>query len=113
MGVFYRQSPLIIGDADVADIGDPKVGLINGNSGGPGYHRYFDTKLNQWYYWNGSSWVPIGDGDVTVGSVDATSGYSAGGVAGADGEVEMVREGGGKVKLTISGGIITGIEDEA
>lgn len=94
MGVFYRQSPLIIGDVDVATIGDPKVGLINGNSGGPGHYRYFNTTLNQWYYWSGSSWVSIGGG-------------------GVSGEVEMEREGGGKVKLVFTNGIVTEIEDEA
>lgn len=113
MAVFYRQSPIIVGDANAADIGDPKIKLIEGNSSGPGYSRYFNTAKNQWYYWTGGRWAEVGEGNLDIaGIINTETGFSAGGDEGADGVVELARFGGGKVKLTFKCGIVTQIEDE-
>ena len=48
-----------------------------------------------------------------IENINVTGILSVGDEAGVEGIVEMARFGGGKIKLTFKGGIVTEIEDEA
>jgi hypothetical protein len=110
MRISTHQTPIVLGDEYPTEAYGNTIdpNLFWGN-----YPRYWCADELLWYYWNGSSWISIGSGNATVTSLNAENGFKAGGDAGIDGTVEMARFGGGKVKLTFKGGIVTEIEDEA
>ena len=68
-----------------------------------------------WYIYKDGEWKELGlknHSHSTFGDVNFTGTISVGETLGVTGEVEMVRDGGGKVKLTFTKGIVTEIEEE-
>ena len=115
MKIVLEQTPLVIADEDPNAEGF----TVPVSTGGSFYSLlpnvlWFNTIKNRWHHHNGTQWVVIGGGDIDIqGSINAELGFLVGNDTGVDGQVEMARFGGGRVKLTFKKGIVTEIEDEA
>lgn len=102
-----HQTPIIIAD-EAPEMSAGLQDLWEHTLTGESFYRWFCTIDNSWYTYNGVAWDRVGDG-----SINTETGFSIGGDEGATGTVRMTRDGGGTIELTIKGGIITEIEDEA
>ncbi len=113
MQITTHQAPIII--ADSPPTMTPEIaGKWLSTSTGEYFYRWFDTRSASWFTYNGSEWVPVGDGNLDIpGTLNTETGFRSGGDLGVDGLVEMARFGGGKITLTFNKGIVTEIESEA
>ena len=92
-------------------------GLIVSESAPSKDNRYywFKPSTREWYMLNDAAteWLEVFDEEsCTLTNLVLEGTLSMGGDTGVSGQVELAGFGGGKVKLTITGGVITEIEEE-